>query len=61
MDISSKVFRKLPQGKKDYVHLIPLPKVSPVNDKDGNTENGGMVFSLQLSWEFRSPVISNFR
>lgn len=32
IDVSEKSFRKLPQGKKDFVHIIPLPADLPCSD-----------------------------
>jgi len=32
VDISEKSFRKLPHGKKDFVHIIPLPANMPCSD-----------------------------
>ena len=30
------MFRKLPQGKKDFVHIIPLPSDSPCGESNFN-------------------------
>ena len=37
-DISTKIFKKLPQGKKKHVHLIPVPKNDP-NEDDAEDES----------------------
>ncbi|KAI9551763.1 hypothetical protein GHT06_022099 [Daphnia sinensis] len=42
VDISSKSFKRLPQGKKDFVHVIPLPRTR--NNQDSNIENGQAEF-----------------
>lgn len=44
VDISSKSFKRLPQGKKDFVHVIPLPRARK-NQETSNTENGTDFFS----------------
>jgi hypothetical protein len=38
VDISSKSFKRLPQGKKEFVHVIPLPKCERI--EDNIAENG---------------------
>jgi len=37
-DISEKTFRQLPQGKKDFVHIIPLPTDSPCGESSYNQD-----------------------
>jgi len=38
IDVSEKMFRKLPQGKKDFVHIIPLPSDSPCGESNFNQD-----------------------
>lgn len=38
IDVSEKSFRKLPQGKKDFVHIIPLPADLPCSDSCYNKD-----------------------
>jgi 4-aminobutyrate aminotransferase-like enzyme len=38
VDVSSKSFKRLPQGKKEFVHVIPLPKCQNIEDQ--TVENG---------------------
>ena len=45
-DVSEKTFRQLPQGKKDFVHIIPLPTDSPCGE---SSYNQGMTLLYALS------------
>ncbi|XP_046443717.1 ethanolamine-phosphate phospho-lyase-like [Daphnia pulex] len=38
VDVSSKSFKRLPQGKKEFVHVIPLPKCQNIEDQTVENE-----------------------
>ena len=38
VDVSQKSFRSLPQGKKSFVHVIPVPKPDP--NYSGDVDQG---------------------
>lgn len=40
-DISAKVFKRLPQGKKKHVHLIPIPRSDGEDGTPNGSQNGG--------------------
>ncbi len=42
VDVSSKSFKRLPQGKKEFVHVIPLPRCQKM--EDNTAENGSCSF-----------------
>ena len=48
VDISSKTFKRLPQGKKSYVHIIPLPsrRINEETAEESKCRPQGIVFSL---------------
>lgn len=46
VDISTKSFKRLPQGKKDFVHVIPLPR-SQLNGDSNIIQNGQTTYYEQ--------------
>ena len=43
VDVSQKSFRSLPQGKKSFVHVIPVPKPDP--NYSGDVDQGNLIIS----------------
>jgi hypothetical protein len=55
VDVSQKSFRSLPQGKKSFVHVIPVPKPDP--NYSGDVDQGNSIISPLVAVDANRRII----